>query len=229
MNVLAFDTCLGAVSAAVRWRTARGEWMVREAYEACSAGHAERLLPMITEIMDGAGLEFSAIDRIAVTLGPGTFTGVRSGIAAARAFALAMGKPVVGMTSLAVMADRARLLLGPRGEGRLLAVAVDARRGMVYAQLFGDQTDATGIPRLMTPEQAAKAMGQRSVLIAGSGAAAVASLAGPQAEACLPDLQPHARMLAMAASSLPPLEHVVPLYLRQPDAKPSSILSAVPP
>jgi tRNA A37 threonylcarbamoyladenosine modification protein TsaB len=100
---------------------------------------------------------------------------------------------------------------------------------MVYAQLFGDQTDATGTPRLMTPEQAAKAMGQRSVLIAGSGAAAVASLAGPQAEACLPDLQPHARMLATAASSLPPLEHVVPLYLRQPDAKPSSILSAVPP
>jgi tRNA A37 threonylcarbamoyladenosine modification protein TsaB len=104
---------------------------------------------------------------------------------------------------------------------------------MVYAQLFGDQTDETGAPRLMTPEQAAQALGQplgqRSVVIAGSGAAAVASLAGPQAEACLPDLQPHARLLAMAASSLPPLEHVVPLYLRQPDAKPSSILSAVPP
>ena len=85
----------------------RGEWLLREAYEPRATGHAERLFPMIAEVMDGAGLAFSAIDRIAVTLGPGTFTGVRVGIAAARALALATGKPVVAMTSLAVMAHRA--------------------------------------------------------------------------------------------------------------------------
>src|SRR5258705_6584324 len=106
MNILAFDTCLGAVSAAVRWRSAKGEWLLREAYEPCVTGHAERLFPLVAHVMQGAALPFSAIDRIAVTVGPGTFTGVRAGVAAARAFALATGKPVVGMTSLAVMAHR---------------------------------------------------------------------------------------------------------------------------
>ncbi|NJO33683.1 MAG: tRNA (adenosine(37)-N6)-threonylcarbamoyltransferase complex dimerization subunit type 1 TsaB [Rhodospirillales bacterium] len=129
MNVLAFDTCLGAVSAAVRWRSAQGEWLLHEAYEECSTGHAERLFPMIAAVMDGAGLALSAIDRIAVTLGPGTFTGVRVGVAAARAFALTPGRTVVGATSLVVMAHRANLLIGPERAGRPLAVAVDARRG----------------------------------------------------------------------------------------------------
>jgi tRNA threonylcarbamoyladenosine biosynthesis protein TsaB len=221
MNILAFDTCLGAVSAAARWRSARGEWMLREAYELCTSGHAERLFPMVSEVMEGAGLEFSAIDRIAVTLGPGTFTGVRGGIAAARAFALTMGKPVVGMTSLEVMAQRARLLCGRQAEGRPLAVAVDARRGMLYLQLFDDRGGAASPAMLVTPEQAVEAIGDRPVLVAGSGATAVAALAAPRAEACLPDLQPHASMLAMAAPSLIPIERVAPLYLRQPDAKPS--------
>ncbi len=229
MNILAFDTCLGAVSAAARWRSARGEWMVREAYEQCTTGHAERLFPMIVEVMDSAGLEFSAIDRIAVTLGPGTFTGVRGGIAAARAFALATGKPVVGMTSLEVMDHRARQQLGRRAEARSLAVAVDARRGMVYLQLFGDRGDDASTAALVTPEQAARAIGRGPVLVAGSGAAAVAALSGPQAEACLPDLQPHARMLAMAAPNLTPLDQVAPLYLRQPDAKPALAAPTVQP
>jgi tRNA threonylcarbamoyladenosine biosynthesis protein TsaB len=131
MNVLAFDTCLGAVSAAVRWKSDRGEWLLREACEARATGHAERLFPMIAGIMDGAGLAMSAIDRFAVTIGPGTFTGVRVGVAAARALALATGKPVVAMTSLAVMAHRARYLLGSAHGGRPLLVAVDAGRGML--------------------------------------------------------------------------------------------------
>ena len=127
MNVLAFDTCFSAVSVAVRWQGAGGERLLREAYEERSAGHAERLFPMIAEVMDGAGLPFAAIDRIAVTLGPGTFTGVRVGISAARALALALGKPVVGITSLAAMACRAEELLGERLGGRQLVVAVDAQ------------------------------------------------------------------------------------------------------
>jgi len=72
MNILAFDTCFGAVSAAVRWRSAEGEWLLREAYETRTTGHAERLFPMITEIMEDAGLAFSSIDRIGVTLAFGT-------------------------------------------------------------------------------------------------------------------------------------------------------------
>ena len=113
MNILAFDTCLGAVSVAVRWRGAGGEWLMRHAHEVRERGHAERLMPMMAEVMEEAGLAFSDIDRIAVTVGPGTFTGVRVGVAAARGLALASGVATVGATSLAVMAHQADELLGP--------------------------------------------------------------------------------------------------------------------
>lgn len=222
MNVLAFDTCFGAVSAAVRWQDGHGVWLLREAYEPRTTGHAERLFPMIAEVMEGAGLVFSAIDRIAVTLGPGTFTGVRVGVASARAFALATGKPVVGMTSLAVMAHRAEQLLGAARGGRRMVVAVDARRGMVYAQLFGDGGVETNEALLLAPEEAAHAIGREPALIVGSAAPAVAAAvtaAGGKAEARLPDLQPHARTLAVIAPELAPTDPVKPLYLRLPDAK----------
>ena len=137
MNVLAFDTCLGAVSAAVRWKGASGEWQVASRFEARAGGHAERLMPMIAEVMEEAGLAFADLGRIAVTVGPGTFTGVRGGVAAARGLALASGLPVVTATSLAVMAHGAREQLQGR-DADLLAVAVDARRGMVYLEIFDE-------------------------------------------------------------------------------------------
>lgn len=222
MNVLAFDTCFGAVSAAVRWRSAQGEWLLHEAYEERTTGHAERLFPMIAEVMGGAGLAFSAIDRIAVTLGPGTFTGVRVGVAAARAFALTPGRSVVGTTSLAVMAHRANVLIGPERAGRLLAVAVDARRDMIYFQTFPDDAAGADEAWLATPGQAAEAIGRQPVLIVGSGAGAVAAAAGGNAEARLADLQPRALSLAVMAPVLVPVAHAKPIYLRQPDAKPQA-------
>ena len=216
MNVLAFDTCFGAVSAAVR----RGS-KLEESYEARTAGHAERLLPMIDETMRSAGLAFRDIDRIAVTVGPGSFTGVRVGVAAARALALATGKPVVGMTSLAVMADEARAQLGNACGERPLAVAVDARRGMVYFQLFDAAQDISA-PLLREPADAAAIIGRGPAFLVGSAAVAVASLvvaAGGKAEAALADLQPHARVLALRADELVPAVPIQPLYLRIPDAK----------
>lgn len=234
MNVLAFDTCLGAVSAAVRWRSARGEWLLRENYEERATGHAERLFPMVAEVMERAGLAFSAVDRIAVTLGPGTFTGVRVGIAAARAFALATGKPVVAITSLAAKAHRAHLLLGVQIAERRILVAVDARRGMVYVQPFAADGATAGEPLLLTAEAAAETFAGGPVLVVGSGAPGVAealTARGVEAEARLLDLQPHARSLAMLAPGLDPIGKVAPLYLRQPDAKPQdgkSLLRAEP-
>lgn len=223
MNVLAFDTCLGALSVAVRWRDGSGAWRLREAFELRSSGHAERLFPMIAEVMDGAGLAFAAIGRIAVTLGPGTFTGVRVGISAARALALATGKPVAGITSLAAMAHRAEELLGEQVAGRQLAVAVDARRGMLYVQSFAAGASETSEALLLTPEEAAFRIGREAAVVVGSGASAVAAAVrsgGGEAQACLPDLLPHARTLAVVASKLAPTSAVKPLYLRLPDAKP---------
>jgi tRNA threonylcarbamoyladenosine biosynthesis protein TsaB len=221
MNVLAFDTCFGALSVAVRW-AASGDWHLCETYEERTSGHAERLFPVLAEVMGGAGLEFAAIDRIAVTLGPGTFTGARVGVSAARALALAMGRPVVGITSLAAMAHVAEDQLEERLAGRPLVVAVGARRDMLYVQTFAAGGAETSEALLLTPEEAALRIGLDRTLIAGSGASAVAAAVrarGGEAEACLPDLQPHARPLALMASALAPLAPVKPLYLRLPDAK----------
>jgi tRNA threonylcarbamoyladenosine biosynthesis protein TsaB len=222
MTVLAFDTCLGAVSAAVRWQSARGQWLSCDRFEPLETGHAERLMPMLAEVMQEAGLAFGDLERIAITIGPGTFTGVRGTVAAARGLALASGLPVVGATSLAVMAHRADELLGSRN-GRLLAVAVDARRSMVYLQLFADASQYAGEPQLLAPVEVVPLIGDKPVTVVGSGAAAVADAilaAGGKAEAHLPDLQPHARSLALMAADLAPVSPVRPLYLRQPDVKP---------
>jgi tRNA threonylcarbamoyl adenosine modification protein YeaZ len=230
MNVLAFDTCLGAVSAAVRWRGPDG-WLQREAYKRLSSGHAERLFPMIVEVMDGAGLQFSTLDRIAVTVGPGGFTAVRIGISAARALALATGRPVVATTSLAVMAHRAMEMLGETLEGRQLTVAVDAGRGAHYVQSFSAGATATGEPLLLTSEEAGRSVGRQGAIVVGTGAIAVADLAkeaGRDAEPRFPDLQPHALSLALLAPRLVPVHPVRPLYLRQADARPQDAASAAP-
>jgi tRNA threonylcarbamoyladenosine biosynthesis protein TsaB len=222
MNVLAFDTCLGAVSAAV---SRSGGSLLREAYELRAAGHAERLLPMVAEVMQAAGVAFAELDRIAVTLGPGGFTGVRVGIAAARGLALATGKPVVAATSLAVMAHRAEELLAEAGEppkARRLMVAVDAR-GALYVQSFAAGAVGTTEAQLLAPEEAARSLGPEGAIVVGSGAAIVAAAAhalGVAVETRLPELQPRARNLAAMAARLPPVSPVRPLYLRAPDVRP---------
>ena len=233
MNVLAFDTCLGAVSVAVLSRRPQ-DTLMRDAFEVRDRGHAERLMPMIAEVMAEAGLAFADIDRIAVTTGPGSFTGVRVGIAAARGLALASGRPVVAATSLAVMARQAAALLDQGRTARLLAVALDARRGMVFLQLFDVANGELGPPVLLAPEDVPALVEGRPVVVVGSAAGAVAeaiNAAGGNAEATLPDLQPHARALAQMADRLTPVSPLRPLYLRPPDVKPQadkSLARAVP-
>jgi tRNA threonylcarbamoyl adenosine modification protein YeaZ len=226
MNVLAFDSCLGAVSVAVRWRDADGQSLMRHAREVRDRGHAERLMPMIAEVMQEAGLPFADIGRIAVTVGPGTFTGVRGGVAAARGLALASGVTAVGVTSLAVMAHRAKEQLGPALGERLLAVAIDARRDFIYLQLYeGPENAEVTPPLLLGGGEAAYSFAGRSAIIVGSGAELVAravGAAGGQAEAMLVDLQPDARALAAIAANLVPDPPLRPLYLRPPDVKPQA-------
>jgi tRNA threonylcarbamoyladenosine biosynthesis protein TsaB len=226
MNVLAFDTCFGAVSAAVRYRSERGEWLLREAYETVTAGHAERLLPLIADVMGGAGLRYDQLHRIAVTIGPGGFTGLRAGVAVARAMALATGLPVVGLSSLAVMAERANLLLGSRRDARPLLIAVDARRNAVYLQVFGENAgDPLGDAALVDLGAKPLPLPPGPLLAAGSGARLLAAAAPDVAIECvLPDLQPHARQLSLLARILTPMQRIAPLYLRAADAKPPSTL-----
>lgn len=223
MNILAFDTCFDGCSVCVARARADTFVELASAFERFETGHAERLVPMIGAAMEQAGLGFHEIDRIAVTVGPGTFTGTRIGVAAARALALATGAALVGASSLAVMAEVAARGLGTYvGD---LAIAVDARRGEVYVQLFGaGGLGAKSQPAVLPIGEAAHIGDGGPLTIAGSGAAAVAAAAvseGRQATACLPDLLPDARALAHMAAALDVAEGpLVPLYLRPPDAKP---------
>ena len=224
MNVLAFDTCLGAVSVAALSAGPYGT-LVRDAFEVRERGHAERLMPMIAEVMQGAGIGFGDLDRIAVTTGPGSFTGVRVGIAAARGLVLGTDVPVVQTTTLAVIARQACTLLDEHRAGRPLAVALDARRGMVFFQRFEPAHGASGSPMLLAPEDVPALVEGRPVIVVGSAAAAVVAsirAAGGRAEAAFPDLQPHARDLAQMAGSLTPASPLRPLYLRPPDVKPQA-------
>lgn len=226
MNVLAFDTCFGAVSVAVRWRSVGGEWLSRELYEEMDIGQAERLMPMIASVMKEAGLGFSDLDRIAVTRGPGSFTGVRVGVSAARALALAAGLPVVSTTSLHLLAVRANRMLGQRSQP-VLAVAVDARRGGLYFQVFAADTCSELSPaEALSPRQAAQRIAGCDAVAVGSGADALARAAAEESStrivAQLTMLQPQASDLVALAPALMPVEPLLPLYLRPPDAKPQS-------
>jgi tRNA threonylcarbamoyladenosine biosynthesis protein TsaB len=227
VNILAFDSCFGALSVAVRWQSARGEWLIREEYEERQTGHAEAIVPMIDRVMSGAGLAFDRLDRIAVTHGPGTFTGVRIGVATARALALATKAQVVAVSSLAVMAFRADFLAGQRPDGSCLAVCVDARKDQLYVQIFGENAGhALTEPMLVSPTDVLEHARGRPLYVAGSGAPQVVAAAAERGvEVIAPpvgQLEPHARFLALLAPAAPVVDRAVPLYMRAPDAKPQA-------
>ena len=224
MNILAFDTCFDGCSVCVAERAGGAVVELSAMMERFETGHAERLIPMIGDAMSKAGLDFDRLDRIAVTTGPGTFTGTRIGVAAARALALACGAKTVGVSSLAVMAEVAKRDITPEQ----LAVIVDARRGEVYAQLFGSEggLDARSPPLLLSIDEAAQLGGNAPVVFVGSGAAAVATVASGQARDAsshFPDLLPDAMALAFIAAALRATDDpLIPFYLRPPDAKPQA-------
>ena len=146
MIVLAFDTAQGALSAAVR----DGEGELAAIFEERTRGHAEALMPMLETVLAEAALGFAGLDALAVTVGPGTFTGLRVGLAAARGLALARGLPLVGVTTLEAVAAPVSAVAG-----EAVVAAFDARRDEIYLQVFDDgladarpQPDASNIARL---------------------------------------------------------------------------------
>src|SRR2546430_12635695 len=132
MRVLAIDTALEACSAAVL-DTEQGGVLASESIP-MARGHAEALMPLVARMMSTAMLEFLDLDRIAVTVGPGSFTGLRVGVSAARGIAVAAGKPAIGLTTLAAFA--APYIAAD--DVTPLVAAIDARNNQVYMQLFGN-------------------------------------------------------------------------------------------
>ena len=221
MNILAFDTCFDACSVAAGRGLRSLTPAIATAFEPMATGHVERLMPMIESVMANAGLLFSSVNRIAVTTGPGTFTGTRIAVSAARALALATGAPIVSLSSLALMAMNPAV---PAGQGPTITMATDARRGEVYMQRFDRHSlKPIAAPAVVAIAEAASALGAGPHVIAGSGAvmlAAAARAQGLEAEAILAELLPDALDMLFVAAELPITMTVAPLYVRAPDAKP---------
>lgn len=221
MNILSIDTCFDACSVAVGRGLRSLTPTISFAYEPMQKGHAEHLLPMVQEVMAEANLEFAALDRIAVTYGPGTFTGTRISVSAARALALATGAEIVAISSLRLMAMSPLIPAAPTAH---IAIATDARRDEVYLEIFDRHTlNSVVAAQCVGVRDAARLLGPSPIVIAGSGAEVVANVArqsGVDATAILPELLPDAFAMLFAAEELPVSATVRPLYLRPPDAKP---------
>ena len=161
MNILAVDTALGACSAALL----EDDRVISRRWAAMERGHAEALAPMVNEVMREANLAFQALDRLAVTVGPGTFTGQRVGLAFMRGLRVALSRPLLGVTSLAAMAEQART----EASASCAAAIHDARRGEVYVEVLGAHFSA----RLLTFEDACSALSdlRGKLILAGTAAA----------------------------------------------------------
>ena len=218
MRVLAIDTALEACSAAVL-DTGRGGIVASESTP-MTRGHAEALMPLLARVMERAQIQFAHLDRIAVTTGPGSFTGLRVGLAAARGIALAAGKPAYGLTTLAAFAAPHIA----KDDSIPVAVAIDARHEHVYLQIFGSAGRTLVPPRIASIRDAIRVAAPGPMRIVGTAARMVAdawpaSEPAPQLveELRAPDINWVARLgVAATGTPAPPK----PLYLRAPDAQP---------
>ncbi|KRE21327.1 tRNA threonylcarbamoyladenosine biosynthesis protein TsaB [Bosea sp. Root483D1] len=218
MRILAIDTALGACSACVLDTSDPAPIAIEQI--AMERGHAEALMPMIERVMGKIEGGFSSLDRVAVTIGPGSYTGLRVGISAARAIALAAGIPAIGISTLAASAAP---FIGREG-GRVVAAAVDARHGQVWFQAMNAQGKQLVSVRQVNHRDAARAIGAGPVSLVGSAALAVANEAwaiGLDAlvvdDAKAPDVTWVARLGLIAdPESAPPR----PLYLKPPETTP---------
>jgi tRNA threonylcarbamoyl adenosine modification protein YeaZ len=212
MRILAIDTALGACACAVL-DTDHGEILATESLPMVR-GHAEALMPLVARVLSVGNLAF-------VTVGPGSFTGLRVGVSAARGIALAAGKPAVGLTTLTAFAAP---YIATDDTLPLLA-AIDARNNNVFMQLFGPGGRTLISPRLMTLDEAVRTATTGPARLVGTAANSIAA-AWPASQPlpplvdqqAAPSIEWVARLGAAAAadgSAVPK-----PLYLRAPDAQP---------
>jgi tRNA threonylcarbamoyladenosine biosynthesis protein TsaB len=184
-------------------------------------GHAEALMPLIARVMSQAAIPFTALDRIAVTTGPGSFTGLRVGLSAARGIALAADKPVVGVTTLTAYAAP---IVSANGEPPVIA-AIDARHDQVYFQVVSGDGGGLVSPRIAPIEEALRAARFGAPHLVGNAAQLLADRwpkdsPPPFQVDVLP--APDITWVAwLGAAVNPETAPARPYYLRAPDAKPS--------
>jgi tRNA threonylcarbamoyladenosine biosynthesis protein TsaB len=227
MLILAIDTALDACAAAVL-DTGTSKVIAMES-QAMKRGHAEALMPLIARVMKETGIPFAALDRIAVTSGPGSFTGLRVGLSAARGIGLAAGKPVVGLTTLSAYAAP----IVSEGAEQPVISAIDARHGHVYLQVVSGNGSSLVRPKVASIEEALTASRFGAPHLVGNAAQILAerwpSDAPPPFKV---DAQPAPDIIWVAwlgAAVNPDTAPANPYYLRAPDAKPSQDAIASPP
>lgn len=220
MLVLALDTALAACSVAIL-DSASGT-VLAKACEPMERGHAERLIPLVAETCAVAGIAPGACRRFVATTGPGSFTGLRVAISAARAMALATGGDAVGISTLAALAEPYLAAAEPLA----VLAAIDARHGHVYASLLAHDRGVTVAPAYLDAAEAARLAAGQPVALVGPGADAVLGAwpSGASAPVILderpsPDIALIARLGAAADPALFPCR---PLYLKAVDAKPQA-------
>ncbi|WP_375786218.1 tRNA (adenosine(37)-N6)-threonylcarbamoyltransferase complex dimerization subunit type 1 TsaB [Bradyrhizobium sp. Pha-3] len=229
MIILAIDTALDACSAAVL-DTNSGNTIAIES-QAMQRGHAEALMPLIARVMKASGIGFAGLDRIAVTTGPGSFTGLRVGLSAARGLALSAEKPVVGLSTLAAYAAP---VVAENAAPAILS-AIDARHDHVYFQLVGGDGSLMLKPKVAPIAEALEAAQFGPLHLVGNAASILAERwpadAAPPVKV---DRQPAPDITWIAwvgAAVDPDTAPPRPFYLRAPDAKPPKdrlVISAPP-
>ena len=209
MIVLAIDTAGVDCSAAI-YDGASGKNLAAVT-DMIGKGHAERLMAVIDEALLEAGRSLDDIERIAVVIGPGSFTGIRVGVAAARGLALALGIEAVGVTTLEVLAS------GYLDEhpGTPVVAAIDAKRNEIYAQAFSVEGQPVGQPAALSPDDVLELSRSLGAAVAGSGRAVMQGAESGSGGGDRFDIATIARIGAGKLAT----DRPAPLYLRGPDAK----------
>lgn len=213
-RLLALDTSTQLCSVAI----AEDARLLAACSELLGRGHAERLIPMIQAVLAEANLDYAALDAIVATIGPGTFTGVRVGLAAARGLALAAARPLVGVTTLEVLAAAT-----DAAAGRTVVAIMASGRDRAYVQTFAPGLRPSGEPTAPRLDDLVPPPG---ALLVGDAAARVAARTGHATDpsVVLPDITVVARLgqarLALEGNRVGALADVTPLYVRPPDARP---------
>ena len=228
MLLLALDSA-DAICSVALWDSAQpaGVALVGERRSAPGGSQSDHLIALVDELVRALGLDYRVLDLVAVNHGPGSFTGIRAGVAAARGLALAAGLPVLAVGSLEALAAAV-----PNGRGTLLA-AFDARRGQVYVQAFDWQKRPQSAPALRTPQQAAADLPTGPLRLVGSGAGLIRTQLPADRPVMVLAAERDARWVAQRAaerlaSGETPQDGgtLHPLYLRPPDARPQTPLVA---
>jgi tRNA threonylcarbamoyladenosine biosynthesis protein TsaB len=194
--------------------------MLAQESQAMKRGHAEALMPLIARVMKESGIAFEALDRVASTTGPGSFTGLRVGLSAARGIALAAGKPVVGLTTLTAYAAP---VVAENGEFPIIS-AIDARHDYVYFQVVSGNGSPLIKPQVAPIAEALDASRFGTPHLVGNAARILADrwLADTPPPLMIdPQPAPDIAWVAwLAAAVSPESSPAKPYYLRAPDAKP---------